>query len=103
MVVVDTGSRDDTPGICERLGARVFHFPWVDDFATARNESLRYARGTWLFWMDSDDTIDADCGRRLRKLAYGAADSAILGYVVQVRCPGPTAAVGVTTSAASSG
>jgi glycosyltransferase involved in cell wall biosynthesis len=45
MVVVDTGSTDDTPRIVAELGARVFHFTWIDHFAAARNESLRHARG----------------------------------------------------------
>jgi len=88
MVVVDTGSVDETPRIAAGLGARLFHFPWCDDFAAARNESLRHARGDWLFWMDSDDTIDAGCGRRLRQLALGDAAASLLGYVVQVHCPG---------------
>jgi glycosyltransferase involved in cell wall biosynthesis len=88
MVVVDTGSRDDTPLIVERLGARLFHFPWCDDFSAARNESLRHARGRWLFWMDSDDTIDADCGRKLRELAAQDPRPAVRGYVIQVHCPG---------------
>lgn len=60
MVVVDTGSRDATPAIAQSFGAQLFQFPWCDDFAAARNESLRQARGEWLFWMDSDDTIDAE-------------------------------------------
>jgi tetratricopeptide (TPR) repeat protein len=89
MVVVDTGSRDDTPRIAERLGTRVFHFPWCDDFSAARNESLRHARGQWIFWMDSDDTIDLDCGRKLRELVTGPTDASVLGYVMQVHCPGP--------------
>src|SRR5207248_4522288 len=58
MVVVDTGSQDETPRLAAGLGARLFSFPWCDDFSAARNESLRHARGDWLFWMDSDDTID---------------------------------------------
>jgi O-antigen biosynthesis protein len=44
MIVVDTGSTDATPDICRELGARVFHFPWPDSFAIARNESLKHAR-----------------------------------------------------------
>jgi O-antigen biosynthesis protein len=88
MVVVDTGSTDETPQIVERLGGRLFHFPWCDDFSAARNESLRHARGEWLFWMDSDDTIDPACGRGLRALAYGTVDPSVLGFVVQVHCPG---------------
>jgi GT2 family glycosyltransferase/tetratricopeptide (TPR) repeat protein len=88
MVVVDTGSKDDTPQIAERLGARLFHFPWCDSFSAARNESLRYARGRWIFWMDSDDTIDEVNGRGLRELASREPPPGVLGYVVQVRCPG---------------
>ena len=88
MVVVDTGSKDDTPQITERLGARVFSFPWCDSFSAARNESLRHARGRWLFWMDSDDTIDAANGARLRELAAKESDPNVLGYVMQVHCPG---------------
>ncbi len=35
LVVVDTGSRDPTVEIAQASGAKVFHFPWVDDFAAA--------------------------------------------------------------------
>jgi GT2 family glycosyltransferase/tetratricopeptide (TPR) repeat protein len=68
MIVVDTGSTDATPDICRELGAQVYHFPWPDSFAIARNESLKYAKGEWIFWMDSDDVIDAANGRKLRQL-----------------------------------
>lgn len=87
MVVVDTGSKDKTLEIAKSFGARIFHFPWCDDFSAARNESLRHARGEWLFWMDSDDTIDEENGRKLRQLAYGQHEPGTLGYVMQVHCP----------------
>jgi GT2 family glycosyltransferase/tetratricopeptide (TPR) repeat protein len=88
LIVVDTGSQDSTPAIAKELGAQLFHFPWCDDFAAARNESLRHARGEWLFWMDSDDTIDALNGQKLRELANAEAPTDVLGYVMQVHCPG---------------
>jgi len=88
MVVVDTGSTDKTPEIARELGARVFHFPWCDNFSAARNESLRHARGEWLFWMDSDDTIDSFNGKKLRQLADGLEATSPLGHVIQVHCPG---------------
>jgi GT2 family glycosyltransferase/tetratricopeptide (TPR) repeat protein/SAM-dependent methyltransferase len=94
LVVVDTGSADETPRIAAALGARVFHFPWCDDFSAARNESVRHARGEWVFWMDSDDTIDAANGRGLRELAGGLHPDNVLGYVVRVHCPGPGGAGG---------
>ncbi len=89
MIVVDTGSTDDTPRIAAHLGARVYHFPWPDSFSIARNESLKYARGEWIFWMDSDDTISNENGRKLRQLVDGPHDPSIFGYIMQVHCPGP--------------
>jgi tetratricopeptide (TPR) repeat protein len=58
MVVVDTGSRDGTVALAESLGARVGHFPWRDDFAAARNESLRLCTGDWVLLLDADEALD---------------------------------------------
>jgi hypothetical protein len=68
MVVVDTGSVDDTKRVAEDLGARVFDFAWCDDFSAARNFSIEQARGGWIFWMDADDVLPAESGRELRRL-----------------------------------
>jgi len=87
IVIVDTGSKDKTPEICRKFGARMFEFPWCDDFSAARNESLKPARGKWIFWMDSDDTISPEQGRQLRQLAYGVHSPDCFGYVMQVHCP----------------
>jgi glycosyltransferase involved in cell wall biosynthesis len=86
IIIVDTGSKDRTIEICRKFGARIFEFPWCDDFSAARNESLRHARGEWIFWMDSDDIIDQEQGRRLRELAYGEHPVDCLGYLAQVHC-----------------
>jgi len=45
IVVLDTGSGDRTREIARESGARVYDFEWCDDFAAARNESLKHARG----------------------------------------------------------
>jgi GT2 family glycosyltransferase/tetratricopeptide (TPR) repeat protein/2-polyprenyl-3-methyl-5-hydroxy-6-metoxy-1,4-benzoquinol methylase len=87
MVIVDTGSVDETPQIAEAYGGRLFHFPWCDDFSAARNESLRHAQGEWLFWMDSDDTIPWECGRGLRRLVERRIPPNVFAFVVQVHCP----------------
>jgi glycosyltransferase involved in cell wall biosynthesis len=86
MVVVDTGSVDRTRQIARACGARVFDFPWVDCFATARNASLDQARGRWIFWMDADDVIPEESARRLRELIRRAPDGGV-AYQVQVRIP----------------
>lgn len=59
MVVVDTGSTDGTVAIAESFGARMGHFPWIDDFAAARNESLRLCSGDWVLVLDGDEAVDA--------------------------------------------
>ncbi len=88
LIVVDTGSCDNTREIAGQFDARLFEFPWCDDFSAARNESLRHASGQWIFWMDADDTIDDTNGRGLRALAHGGHARQVLGYVARVVCPG---------------
>jgi GT2 family glycosyltransferase/tetratricopeptide (TPR) repeat protein len=87
IIVVDTGSSDNTVEIAGEFGACVRHFSWCDDFAAARNESLKAATGQWLFWMDSDDTIDATNGQKLRNLIQRTHPSSTMGFVLQVHCP----------------
>jgi len=48
IIVVDTGSSDNTKEIAGQHGARLFELPWPDSFAAARNESIRHAGGQWL-------------------------------------------------------
>ena len=40
IVIVDTGSTDGTKEIAKKYGAKVHDFPWIDDFAAARNFSF---------------------------------------------------------------
>ena len=57
-----------TVEIARRLGAKVHHFRWEDDFAQARNASLRYATGDWIFWMDADDRLESREALKLKGL-----------------------------------
>lgn len=68
LVVVDTGSTDGTPEIARQRGANVFAYPWRDDFAAARNESLRHATGDWILVLDADERIIAEEFAQLQPL-----------------------------------
>ncbi len=59
IVVVDTGSTDKTVEIARSFGAEIYNFTWVDDFAAARNESLKFAKGQWILCLDADERLDA--------------------------------------------
>ena len=54
VIVVDTGSRDNTRIIAEGYGAKVFDVPWADDFSAARNAALDQASGKWILVLDGD-------------------------------------------------
>ena len=57
MVVLDTGSRDATPAIARRMGARVTEFTWINDFAAARNAALALTDAPWRLVLDADEWI----------------------------------------------
>ncbi len=57
IIVVDTGSTDNTKQIAESFGAKVYDFPWCDDFSAARNESLKHCTQEYIIWLDADDFI----------------------------------------------
>jgi len=69
IIVIDTGSTDNTPQIAKKYGARVFFHEWSKDFAKTRNKSLEYARGKWILVLDADEEIPPETGSSLRKLA----------------------------------
>ena len=57
MVVVDTGSVDDTVAIAKGCGAEVHRLDWPDDFAAARNHALGLADADWHLVIDADEWI----------------------------------------------
>jgi glycosyltransferase involved in cell wall biosynthesis len=60
QIVVDTGSTDRTVEIAESLGAKVFHFDWINDFSAARNFALDKAKGDWILFLDCDEYFSED-------------------------------------------
>lgn len=57
IVVVDTGSEDETVTIAQKYGAIIEYFPWCDDFAAARNYAIAAAQGKWILVLDADEEL----------------------------------------------
>ena len=85
--MVDTGSTDRTREIAAENGARVFEFAWCDDFAAARNESLRHATGQWIFWLDGDEWLDAENHGRFSVLLEQVDPKS--AYILEQHSPTP--------------
>lgn len=68
MIVLDTGSTDNTVELAKECGANVYHFNWCDDFAAARNAALAYSKSDWNLIIDADEWLitGAEILRKLR-------------------------------------
>jgi glycosyltransferase involved in cell wall biosynthesis len=94
IVIVDTGSRDETKRIAAQYTPNVFDFPWCDDFSAARNESLRRAHGDWIFWLDADDRIAPINIDRLQLLLNGLGHER-RAFMMETACTSQYACEGV--------
>ena len=68
IVVLDTGSEDRTVEIARKYGAEVHSFVWKNDFAAARNASIKYAKGDWILWLDADERLLPESVPLVKKL-----------------------------------
>lgn len=101
LVVVDTGSQDDTVAVARAAGAEVSHLTWCDDFSLARNAALERAGADWHIVLDGDEWL-ARGGETLATLRTQRPD--FVGTVrvdsthVAPGAPGPQETAGVASS-----
>lgn len=58
IIVVDTGSTDNTMKILQEAGITLYHFTWCNDFAAAKNYAIQQATGDWIVFLDADEYFD---------------------------------------------
>jgi len=87
IIIVDTGSIDETEEIAKNLGAKVLKFEWKNDFAAAKNFALDNAKGDWIIFLDADEWFKDDTAKNLQsviakttKSNYKAAACRIINY-----------------------
>jgi glycosyltransferase involved in cell wall biosynthesis len=68
IIVMDTGSTDNTLQIAKDNGAQVYKMQWPDDFSIARNESIKLAIGDWILVLDADETISKQDTNKLKEI-----------------------------------
>ncbi len=68
IIVVDTGSDDNTRQIASQFTELVFDFEWVDDFSAARNFAMSKATMSYQIWADADDRVSAEHQQNINSL-----------------------------------
>ena len=83
IVIVDTGSCDNTKSIAKKYTNNIYDFAWCDDFSKARNFSFSKATKQYIMWLDADDVIlpsDFKKLKELKKTLQNNIDMVMLKY-----------------------
>jgi len=68
IIVIDTGSEDDTKNIASKISSKVkvYDFSWNNNFSDARNYSISKASQKWILWLDADEIIELNNSEQLK-------------------------------------
>ena len=88
QIVVDTGSTDRTVEIAESMGAKIYHFEWINDFSAAKNYAIEQAKGDWIAFLDADEYFpDEDAKKLMILLRNVEKDPQLRKLKTAIRCP----------------
>ena len=68
IVIVDSGSTDETIAICKKFNATVIQTGW-DGYGANKNKGIDAARYDWILSLDADEAIDAELRAVLQNLS----------------------------------
>ena len=68
IIVVDTGSTDNTVSIAESFGSKVYRHPWEEHFSRHRNQSIGYARSDWILIIDADEELVQSSAQEIKRV-----------------------------------
>ena len=74
IIIVDTGSTDNTIEIAKKYGAKIYNFDWINDFSAARNESIKYSTSNWILYLDADERLTPQSQNTIRVLLQTASE-----------------------------
>ena len=68
IIIVDTGSTDETKSVAKRFTDNVYDFVWINDFSAARNFAFEKATMAYQMWLDADDVIPEESQKEILSL-----------------------------------
>lgn len=75
VIVLDSGSTDDTVAVARSLGARIAHHDW-EGFAVQKNAAIALASQPWVILLDADEWLQSSAQDALRALFAGEIERA---------------------------
>ncbi len=75
IIVVDTGSMDNTINIAKKHNCLIYNFEWCDDFSKARNYGIDRAKNDWVLVLDADEYVETVSIKELINLQCGEYDN----------------------------
>lgn len=85
IIIVDTGSTDNTKELARKFTDKVFDFEWINDFSAARNYAFSKATKDYILWLDADDIIlseDQIKFKQLKETLNPSVDIVMMKYNV---------------------
>ncbi len=64
VIVLDSGSNDDTVGLAKKAGAKVRETDW-HGFGFQKNRAIKLARSDWIFVLDADERISPELAKEI--------------------------------------
>jgi len=58
LIIVDTGSTDNTVEISKKFTDKLYFHQWNNDFSEMRNITISYTKGKWIFILDGDEVLE---------------------------------------------
>ncbi|MFS1512900.1 glycosyltransferase [Chengkuizengella sp. SCS-71B] len=68
IIIVDTGSTDNTKEIARKFTDKIYDFEWIDDFSKARNFSFSKSTKEYIMWLDADDIVPDESRQQILEL-----------------------------------
>lgn len=82
MIIVDTGSTDNTLEIAKKSNAKIYHFTWCNDFAAAKNYAIDKAKGDWIVFLDADEYFTEESQKKMRRVVNGYNKNKKIGGIM---------------------
>lgn len=68
IILIDSGSTDQTGQIAEKLGAKFIYHPMDEGFAGQRNFALQQTKADWVLYLDADERITPELAQEIKEI-----------------------------------